>query len=235
MKTHPHPPNENLPGRDDCTPVTNRHYVLGHPLMPPFPPGHEMAMFGLGCFWGAERRFWQVSGVYSTAVGYAGGNTPHASYQEVCSGRTGHSEVVRVIYDPALVSYEALLKIFWEAHDPTQGMRQGNDVGTQYRSGIYPYTTGQQQAAEGSRARYQEALHRAGRGRCGLSRVRRLPPGRNWQHLYIRRLRPANLRAGCAASQDNGAANLAHWPAWFGIHIEGRHQLPRDRQSGDVL
>ena len=165
MKTHPHPPNENLPGRDDCTPVTNRHYVLGHPLMPPFPPGHEMAMFGLGCFWGAERRFWQVSGVYSTAVGYAGGNTPHASYQEVCSGRTGHSEVVRVIYDPALVSYEALLKIFWEAHDPTQGMRQGNDVGTQYRSGIYPYTTGQQQAAEGSRARYQEALHRAGRGR----------------------------------------------------------------------
>ena len=150
--------DDALPGRAEVMPVVNRHYVNGHPLKPPFPEGLEMAMFGLGCFWGAERKFWQTPGVYSTAVGYAGGYTPNPTYQEVCSARTGHNEVVRVIFDPQQISYEALLKIFWETHDPTQGMRQGNDVGTQYRSGIYTYSAAQQTAAKASLASYQAAL-----------------------------------------------------------------------------
>ena len=129
-----------LTGRTGEMPVNNRHFVNGNPIKPPFPDGMQMAMFGLGCFWGAERKFWQADGVYSTAVGYAGGYTKSPTYREVCTGRTGHSEVVRVIYDPAVTSYEKLLKLFWESHDPTQGMRQGNDVGTQYRSGIYTCT-----------------------------------------------------------------------------------------------
>jgi peptide-methionine (S)-S-oxide reductase len=156
--------DEALAGRPVPMPVTNRHFVNGHPILPPFPEHLAMAMLGLGCFWGAERRYWETPGVYATAVGYAGGHTPNPTYEEVCSGRTGHNEVVRVVYDPARVSYETLLGIFWESHDPTQGMRQGNDVGTQYRSGIYTYGAEQQRAAEASRERYQAALHRVGRG-----------------------------------------------------------------------
>ena len=155
-------PNEALPGRARTMPVPAKHFVNGHPLVPPYPAGMEFALFGLGCFWGAEKYFWQLPGVYVTAVGYAGGYTPNPTYEEVCSGLTGHNEVVRVIFDPAQVSYARLLKAFWEAHDPTQGMRQGNDVGTQYRSGIYTYSETQQQAARASLACYQEALQQAG-------------------------------------------------------------------------
>lgn len=157
-------PQEALPGRAESMPVPERHFVNGHPLAPPFPEGMQLALFGLGCFWGAERKFWQVPGVYSTSVGYAAGFTPNPTYKEVCSGFTGHNEVVRVVYDPAQVGYEQLLKVFWEAHDPTQGMRQGNDVGTQYRSGIYTYDAAQQAAAEASRTTFQQALSAAGRG-----------------------------------------------------------------------
>ena len=137
-----------LPGRDEPMPVESRHYVNGQPLQPPFPAGFEQAIFGLGCFWGAERKFWSAPGVYTTAVGYAAGHTPNPTYREVCSGMTGHNEVVLVVFDPAKTSYEALLSIFWEAHNPTQGMRQGNDVGTQYRSGIYYHTPEQKEIAE---------------------------------------------------------------------------------------
>ena len=153
-----------LAGHSEEMPVVNRHFVNGHPIKPPFPDSMQMAMFGLGCFWGSERKFWQADGVYITAVGYAGGHTPNPTYQEVCTGRTGHNEVVRVIYDPVIVSYEKLLKLFWESHDPTQGMRQGNDVGTQYRSGIYTYTDEQRVAAEDSLKRYQDALKNSGMG-----------------------------------------------------------------------
>ena len=155
-------PESALPGRTEKMPVPERHYVNGHPLMPPFPAGLEQAMFGMGCFWGAERKFWQLPGVYATAAGYAGGHTPNPTYKEVCSGMTGHNEVVLVVYDPKLVRYEQLLKVFWEAHDPTQGMRQGNDVGTQYRSGIYACTSAQKQAALAARDAYEQALHAAG-------------------------------------------------------------------------
>jgi peptide-methionine (S)-S-oxide reductase len=151
-------PAEALPGREASVPVPDRHFVSGHPLRPPFPAGLEEAVFGLGCFWGAERRFWQTKGVYTTAAGYAGGVTPNPTYEEVCSGRTGHAEVVRVVFDPAVVSYPELLRVFWEAHDPTQGMRQGNDVGTQYRSAIFTYGDAQLAAAEASRERYAQAL-----------------------------------------------------------------------------
>jgi peptide-methionine (S)-S-oxide reductase len=145
-------------------PVPEIHYVSGRRIVPPFPAGIEMAQFGLGCFWGAERAFWQLDGVYSTAVGYAGGTTPNPTYKEVCSGGTGHAEIVQVAYDPKKISYERLLKAFWESHDPTQGMRQGNDVGTQYRSAIYWTTPAQQTAAEASRDAYAKALSKAGRG-----------------------------------------------------------------------
>lgn len=157
-------PADALPGRTDPMPIPERHFVNGNPLSPPFPDGLERAVFGLGCFWGAERRFWQQPGVFSTAVGYAGGHTPNPTYREVCSGLTGHNEVVLVVFDPAVVSYDALLKVFWESHDPTQGMRQGNDVGTQYRSGIYVYSQAQRRQAEQSRDRYQEALKAQGYG-----------------------------------------------------------------------
>lgn len=157
-------PAEALPGRQTPMPLTNRHFVNGHPLLPPFPDGMELALFGLGCFWGAERKFWQLEGVFTTAVGYAGGLTPNPTYREVCSGLTGHNEVVRVVYDPQQISYETLLKVFWESHDPTQGMRQGNDVGTQYRSGIYVYSPEQRQLAEASRDAYQVLLSQAGFG-----------------------------------------------------------------------
>jgi peptide-methionine (S)-S-oxide reductase len=153
-----------LPGRAAKMPVPEAHFVNGHPLKPPFPAGFETALFGLGCFWGAERCFWRLPGVYTTAVGYAGGYTPNPSYEEVCSGLTGHTEAVLVVFDPKQVSYETLLKTFWESHDPTQGMRQGNDVGTQYRSAIYWTTPEQRRLAEASRDAYQQALARAGRG-----------------------------------------------------------------------
>jgi peptide-methionine (S)-S-oxide reductase len=151
-----------LPGRSTVMPVPAKHYVNGHPIKAPFPAGMELAMFGLGCFWGAERKFWQQAGVYSTAVGYAAGLTPNPSYQEVCSGKTGHNEVVLVAYDPTLVSYSDLLKLFWESHNPTQGMQQGNDKGTQYRSGVYTYNDAQKSLAEASKAKYEAALAAAG-------------------------------------------------------------------------
>jgi peptide-methionine (S)-S-oxide reductase len=155
---------EALPGRNTAMPVPPAHFVLGVPLKPPFPQGLEQAVFGLGCFWGAERRFWQVEGVFTTAAGYAGGQTPNPSYEEVCSGLTGHTEVVLVVFDPRQVDYASLLKMFWESHDPTQGMRQGNDVGTQYRSAIYTYGERQQALAEASREQFQTALGAAGFG-----------------------------------------------------------------------
>jgi len=155
---------EALPGRATPLPTPSTHWVNGNSIKPPFPAGMETAMFGLGCFWGAERKFWQVPGVYATAVGYAAGVTPNPTYQEVCSGMTGHNEAVLVVFDPRKVSYEALLKTFWESHDPTQGMRQGNDVGTQYRSGIYVYSPEQRRIAEKTRQTYQKSLDKAGRG-----------------------------------------------------------------------
>ena len=151
-------PSEALPGRDEKMPVPEKHFVNGNPLQAPFPDGMQQALFGLGCFWGAERKFWETPGVYTTAVGYAAGITPNPSYREVCTGMTGHNEVVLVVYDPAIVSYDELLKVFWEAHDPTQGMRQGNDVGTQYRSGIYVTNDSQLAAATASRERFQTRL-----------------------------------------------------------------------------
>ncbi|MCF2970718.1 peptide-methionine (S)-S-oxide reductase MsrA [Synechococcus sp. Nb3U1] len=154
-----------LPGRAEAMSILNRHFVNGNPLQPPFPEGMEQALFGMGCFWGAERKFWQVPGVFSTSVGYAAGFTPNPTYREVCSGLTGHNEVVRVIYDPTQVSYGQLLRVFWENHDPTQGMRQGNDVGTQYRSGIYVYSQAQREWAEKTREIYQEALQAQGYGK----------------------------------------------------------------------
>ena len=156
-------PGEALPGRGEKMPVPERHFVNGAPLAGPF-PGMETAIFGMGCFWGAERKFWQAPGVVSTAAGYAAGHTPNPTYKEVCSGRTGHNEVVQVVFDPARTSYEALLRLFWEGHDPTQGMRQGNDVGTQYRSGIYYTTDEQRRLAEASRDAYQQSLRAAGHG-----------------------------------------------------------------------
>ncbi len=158
-------PEDALPGRSEAMEVPDTHFVNGHDLTPPFPVGLEMAMFGMGCFWGAEKMFWEAPGVYSTAVGYAGGYTPNATYREVCSGMTGHTEVVLVVFDPRQTSYDAMLKRFWEGHDPTQGMRQGNDVGTQYRSAIFTFSAEQKRAAEASRAAYQDKLTAAGYGR----------------------------------------------------------------------
>jgi peptide-methionine (S)-S-oxide reductase len=156
--------DEALPGRADPIPVPDRHFVNGNPLKPPFPDGYETGLFGMGCFWGAERKFWQAEGVYSTAVGYAAGVTPNPTYREVCTGMTGHNEVVLVVFDPDVISYEGILKIFWENHDPTQGMRQGNDVGTQYRSGIYTFSETQNAQAQASKAAFQQALNKAGYG-----------------------------------------------------------------------
>jgi len=156
---------EALPGRSEPMAVPETHFVNGHRLTPPFPEGLERAMFAMGCFWGAERKFWQLKGVYSTAVGYAGGHTQNPTYREVCTGMTGHTEAVLVVFDPNVVRYDELLQLFWESHDPTQGMRQGNDVGTQYRSGIYFYNDKQRQSAEASRDGYQPRLTAAGHGR----------------------------------------------------------------------
>lgn len=158
-------PEEALPGRADAMPVPASHFVNGNPLKPPFPEGMETAIFGMGCFWGAERKFWQLNGVFTTAVGYAAGITPNPTYKEVCTGQTGHNEVVYVVFDPNLITYSELLKVFWENHNPTQGMRQGNDAGTQYRSGIYVYSENQKQLAEASRDAYQQALNKAGYGK----------------------------------------------------------------------
>ena len=159
------PASDALPGRDTAMPVPERHYVNGNPLSPPYPDGMHTAIFGLGCFWGAERKFWELPGVFTTSVGYAAGYTPNPTYEEVCSGMTGHNEVVQVVYDPLSITYEELLKVFWEAHDPTQGMRQGNDRGTQYRSGIYTTSPEQKLAAEASRKAFQVAMQDAGYGR----------------------------------------------------------------------
>ena len=155
---------EALPGRAERMPIPDTHFVNKHPIAAPFPDGLERAIFGMGCFWGAEKKFWTLPGVYSTAVGYAGGPTPNPTYREVCTGMTGHNEVVLVVFDPKIVSYEDLLKVFWENHDPTQGMRQGNDVGTQYRSGIYVDNAEQQRSAEASRVAFQQQLTVAGYG-----------------------------------------------------------------------
>ncbi len=159
-------PNENdaLPGRDERLAVSETHFVSGHRILPPFPEGTELAMFGLGCFWGAEKTFWELDGVYATAVGYAAGITKNPTYQEVCTGQTGHNEVVRVVFDPKHIAYERLLKAFWEGHDPTSGMRQGNDVGTQYRSGVYTYNEDQARQAAASRDLYESKLGKAGYG-----------------------------------------------------------------------
>jgi peptide-methionine (S)-S-oxide reductase len=167
-------PEQALPGRSQRIEVPASHFVNGARLEPPFPEGTELALFGLGCFWGAERKFWQTPGVVSTSVGYAGGITPNPSYREVCSGATGHTEVVRVVFDPTRVSYAELLRVFWEAHDPTQGMRQGNDVGTQYRSAIYTYGEDQAKVAAASREEYQRALEAAGLGRI-TTEIREAP------------------------------------------------------------
>ncbi len=157
-------PSQALPGRETPISVTPNHFVTGHAIIPPFPDHLTLALFGMGCFWGAERKFWQCHDVYSTAVGYSGGYTPNPSYEEVCTGQTGHSEVVRVVFDPKLVTYEHLLKLFWESHNPTQGMRQGNDIGTQYRSGIYFYSKEQEEAACRSKKHYQQRLSNNGQG-----------------------------------------------------------------------
>jgi peptide-methionine (S)-S-oxide reductase len=158
------PPESTLPGRNTAMPVPDKHFVNGHRLTPPFPEGLQQVQFGMGCFWGAERVFWQLPGVYTTAVGYAGGNTPNPTYEEVCTGFTNHTEAVLVVFDPKVVSFEELLKAFWESHDPTQGMRQGNDQGSQYRSAIYTCGEAQHAAALASRERYQEALKKKGYG-----------------------------------------------------------------------
>jgi peptide-methionine (S)-S-oxide reductase len=162
--THMVTAEDALPGRSEPMPVPERHEVLGTPLTPPFPEGLEQAVVGMGCFWGAERVFWRAPGVYTTAVGYAGGYTPNPTYQEVCSGRTGHTEAVLVVFDPKVTSYEEILKLFWENHDPTQGMRQGNDIGTQYRSAVYFMNDAQREAAEASRDMFQRELTQAGHG-----------------------------------------------------------------------
>ena len=169
------PAQSTLPGRDQPLPVPPKHFVNGHPLKAPFPAGLEQAVFGMGCFWGAERLFWQRRGVYSTAVGYAGGETKNPTYEEVCSGLTNHAEVVLVVFDPKVVSYEELLKTFWEGHDPTQGMRQGNDAGTQYRSTIYAYGDEQLKAAQKSEEMFQQALNKKGYGAI-TTEIRAAPP-----------------------------------------------------------
>ena len=164
-----------LPGRSESMPVPTKHFVLGTPLVPPFPEGMQQAMFAMGCFWGAERKFWEEAGVYTTAVGYAAGFTPNPTYSEVCSGTTGHTEAVLVVFDPAVTSYERMLQVFWENHDPTQGMRQGNDIGTQYRSGLYWYGDAQEAAALASRDQYAQRLKESGYGEI-TTELRAAPP-----------------------------------------------------------
>jgi peptide-methionine (S)-S-oxide reductase len=168
-------PDKALPGRSVGMAVPEFHYVNGHRMQPPYPEGLELVLFGMGCFWGAERKFWQIPGVYGTAVGYAGGATPNPTYEEVCSGLTGHAEVVRVVYDPQVIDFPALLKVFWESHNPTQGMRQGNDIGTQYRSVIYTYHEGQKVLAMASREAYRSALLKAGKSAAITTEIGEAP------------------------------------------------------------
>jgi len=203
-------PSQALPGRDVATPVENRHFVNGHPIQPPFPDGTELALFGLGCFWGAERVFWRMPGVYSTAVGYAAGHTPNPTYEEVCSCLTGHNEVVRVVFDPKAVGYGALLSQFWESHDPTQGMRQGNDMGTQYRSGVYVYSDEQRRLAEASRDAFAAALAQRGYGAI-TTEVLDAPPfyyAEDYHQQYL-----AKNPAGYCGLGGTGVA----CPAEFGV------------------
>jgi peptide-methionine (S)-S-oxide reductase len=183
-------PEDALPGRSEAIMTPGRHLVLGTPLAPPYPEGLEVAEFALGCFWGEERKYWQLPGVYVTAVGYQGGYTPNPTYEEVCSGQTGHAESVRVVFDPNKVSYMDLLKTFWEAHDPTQGMRQGNDIGTQYRSVIFVHSPEQREAAEASLATYQEALTKAGHGKI-TTEIVDAPPfyfAEDYHQQYLQRV-----------------------------------------------
>ncbi len=168
-------PDDALPGRPDPMPVPREHFVNGHPLTPPFPAGLEQAVFGMGCFWGAERKFWEAPGVYSTAVGYAGGYTPNPTYREVCSGMTGHTEVILVVFDPGQTSFDAMLQMFWENHDPTQGMRQDHDVGTQYRSAVYTSSPDQKRVADSTHAAFQDRLTTAGFGRI-TTEIAEAPP-----------------------------------------------------------
>jgi peptide-methionine (S)-S-oxide reductase len=182
-KTEMPAPDQALEGRDESMPVPERHAVLGTPLTPPWPGGHEQAVFGLGCFWGAEKAFWSLDGVWTTAVGYAGGYTPNPTYEEVCTGRTGHTEVVLVVHDPDVITYEELLRVFWEGHDPTQGMRQGNDVGTQYRSAIHTHSDAQLALAKASRDRYQERLTAAGYGEI-TTEIREAPAFYYAEHYH---------------------------------------------------
>jgi peptide-methionine (S)-S-oxide reductase len=199
-------PAEALPGRDERPfAVSDTHAVLGTPMFGPWPEGHEVAIFGMGCFWGAERFFWKLDGVYSTQVGYAGGHTPHPTYQEVCSGRTGHNEVVRVIYDPRQVSYETLVKTFFENHDPTQGMRQGNDVGTQYRSGIYTTTQAQAETAHAMKAAYEPRLRE--KGFDGITtEILDAPPFYHAEDYHQQYLAPSKNPNGYCAHGFNGVS-----------------------------
>jgi peptide-methionine (S)-S-oxide reductase len=202
---------EALPGRPDPMPVPERHFVNGNRLSPPFPAALQLAMFGMGCFWGAERLFWEMPGVYSTAAGYAGGFTPNPTYKEVCTGMTGHTEVVRVVFDPARIGYPELLKLFWESHDPTQGMRQGGDVGTQYRSAIYPADEIQLLQAEESKAAYQRALTAAGHGRPISTEVLPAPVfyyAEEYHQQYL-----ARNPGGYCGLDGTGVA----CPAWLGV------------------
>ena len=195
-----------LPGRSDAMLIPPRHHVNGHPLKPPFPAGLEQAVFGLGCFWGAERKFWQLPGVYTTAVGYAGGYTPNPTYEEVCTGRTGHTEAVLVVYDPIKISYGALLKAFWEAHDPTQGMRQGNDIGTQYRSAIYTYGKEQLEAAQDSLKDYQDALRKA--GYPGITTEVRATPEFYYAEDYHQQYLAKNPKGYCGLGGTGVSCNI---------------------------
>jgi peptide-methionine (S)-S-oxide reductase len=189
--------DEALPGRDRPLDVPEQHYVTGARLVPPFPEGTRLVMFGMGCFWGAERKFWSLEGVYSTMVGYAGGYTRNPTYEEVCSGRTGHAEVVRVVFDPSAIAFEALLRVFWESHDPTQGMRQGNDVGTQYRSVVLAHGDEQVVAAEASRAAYQRELSNAGLGEITTSIEGPEPPTFYYAEAYHQQYLAKNPHGYC--------------------------------------
>ena len=215
--------SEALPGRSQAMPLPARHFVNGNPLKEPFPDGVQQAVFGLGCFWGAERKFWQTGGVFVTAVGYAGGITPNPAYEEVCSGLSGHTEAVLVIHDPAAVSFDELLKVFWEAHDPTQGMRQGNDVGTQYRSAIYTSNDAQQEAAEASRERYQRALAQAGYGAISTE-IRPAGPFYYAEHYHQQYL--AKIPDGYCGLGGTGVASTV------GEEAEGLAIADFDRRRG---
>jgi len=212
-------PDEALPGRDQQVGMAERHFVNGERIRPPYPDGSQLAMFAAGCFWGVEKTFWQTPGVISTAVGYAGGFTPNPTYEEVCGGRTGHAEVVRVVFDPARISYDELLRVFWEEHDPTQGMRQGNDVGTQYRSAVYTHSAEQQQAAEASRDAYQQALSAAGYGQITTD-VAEAPPfyfAEDYHQQYL-----AKNPDGYCPVHSTGVA----CPVGLGVRTSGAHSAP---------